>query len=55
MWNSASPAGMFMEGAFRRQLSAQIALRSFEQQIAGAQTPEDCWVVIKDAAKGIWF
>ncbi len=46
---------MFMEGAFRRQLSAQVAIQSFEQRVAAAPTPEDCWVVIRDAAKSFGF
>lgn len=42
---------MFIEGAFRRTLNTQIALQSFEQRLAGAATPDDCWRVIEDNAK----
>ena len=46
---------MFIEGAFRRQISAQIAIQSFEQRIDAASTTDDCWVVIREAAKGFGF
>lgn len=46
---------MFIEGAFRRQLSSQVALQSFEQQLTAANTPGDCWRVIEETAHDLGF
>lgn len=46
---------MFMEGAFRRQLSAQIALHSQQKQLAAAVTPEQCWDVVRNASREFGF
>ncbi len=42
---------MFMEGAFLRQLSAQVDLTGFEQALGEAATLDDCWQVIREAAE----
>jgi hypothetical protein len=46
---------MFMDGAFRRMLSVQIHLQQYEDRLAGAQTPEDCWLAINDASREFGF
>jgi len=46
---------MVIEGAFRRQLNAQLALNTIEQQLAAATTFEECWCVIRDAADQFGF
>jgi UDP-GlcNAc:undecaprenyl-phosphate GlcNAc-1-phosphate transferase len=46
---------MFLEGAFRRQLSAQIALQQYEHQLGDAGSPEECWNVIENACKEFGF
>ena len=43
-------AHMFLEGAFRRHLNARIALHGFEERLAAAETPQDCWAIIQQAA-----
>lgn len=46
---------MFVEGAFRRQLSAQIALQSQQALLSQAETPEQCWTVLRDGAQEFGF
>ncbi len=46
---------MFVEGAFRRLLSSNIALQKFQQELAAARSPDDCWVVIHAASKDFGF
>ena len=46
---------MVIEGAFRRQLNAQIALQGLERELAEADTPEHCWTVIQKASKEFGF
>ena len=38
---------MFVDGAFRRLMSAQISLQTFERDLSGAMTPEQCWEVLR--------
>ena len=38
---------MFVDGAFRRLLNNQIALRSFQDKLAAAHSPEECWATIR--------
>lgn len=42
---------MFVEGAFRRLLSSQIALQNYQQLLAAAATPAECWGVIERAGR----
>ena len=46
---------MFVEGAFRRALNTNIALRIMEERLRGAVTPDECWGVIEDSAKNFGF
>lgn len=46
---------MFMEGAFRRQLSAQIALEHYEDLLDNAADLPQCWNVIEKAAREFGF
>jgi UDP-GlcNAc:undecaprenyl-phosphate/decaprenyl-phosphate GlcNAc-1-phosphate transferase len=46
---------MFVEGAFRRQLSGQVAIRGFEAGLVAARTAEEKWEVIRDAAVRFGF
>jgi UDP-GlcNAc:undecaprenyl-phosphate GlcNAc-1-phosphate transferase len=46
---------MFIEGAFRRTLSTQLALQTFEQRLSAAPTADDCWRIIEDSAKDFGF
>jgi len=46
---------LFIEGAFRRHLTNQIALKAFEDSLRKARTPEDCWLVIREAAREFGF
>lgn len=46
---------MFVEGAFRRTLNANLALQTFEQHLATAPTPDECWTVIEHHAKEFGF
>lgn len=46
---------MLMEGAFRRALSSQVALRTFEQRLTSAPTPDECWRIIEESAKEFGF
>jgi UDP-GlcNAc:undecaprenyl-phosphate GlcNAc-1-phosphate transferase len=46
---------MFAEGAFRRHLNDQIALRAFEDAMAAAATPEDRWSAICEACRKFGF
>ncbi len=42
---------MFVDGAFRRHFSAQLALGGFEEALKKARSADDCWAAIRDAAK----
>ncbi len=46
---------MFMEGAFRRLLNTNIALRTFEESLRNAAEPDDCWQVIRSSAREFGF
>ena len=46
---------MFIDGAFRRLLNCNIALYGFEKQLQAAESPDDCWSVIQQAAQGLWI
>ena len=46
---------MFVEGAFRRALNTNIALRIMEERLRSAITPDECWDVIEDSAKNFGF
>ena len=46
---------MFMEGAFRRQLSSQVAIQDFEQKLNAANNPTECWHVIEEACRDLGF
>jgi len=39
---------MFVDGAFRRLLTHQIALRGLQDKLATAQSPDDCWETIRE-------
>ena len=41
---------MFIEGGFRRQLNARIALHGVGERLVAAETPEGCWAAIQRAA-----
>jgi UDP-GlcNAc:undecaprenyl-phosphate GlcNAc-1-phosphate transferase len=46
---------LFTEGAFRRLLDAQIALKTFEQELEAAATLEECWVALRGAYREFGF
>ena len=46
---------MFLEGTFRRMLSARINLHQYQERLAAAVTPQDCWTVIESAAREFGF
>jgi len=46
---------MFLEGAFRRQLGAQIALEHYEDLLDSAADLQQCWAVIEKAAREFGF
>lgn len=46
---------MFVQGAFRRQLSSQIDLKAFQSDLARAETTEQRWEVLKKAATTFGF
>lgn len=46
---------MFLEGAFRRLLSTQIALEHYEDLLDAAADLEPCWAVIEKAAREFGF
>jgi len=46
---------MFVEGAFRRALNSQIALKGFEDRLLQAHSLDDSWSVIETAAREFGF
>ncbi|MCC6587592.1 MAG: undecaprenyl/decaprenyl-phosphate alpha-N-acetylglucosaminyl 1-phosphate transferase [Bryobacterales bacterium] len=46
---------MFLEGAFRRALNSQIALKTFEDQLHQAVSLEESWALIHSAARDFGF
>lgn len=46
---------MFVEGAFRRTLNSQIALKGFEDRLLAAGSLEQLWMVIREAAREFGF
>jgi hypothetical protein len=46
---------MFVDGAFRRHLSNELTLRSFEDELVAATTAEECWNAIRDACRKFGF
>ncbi len=46
---------MFLDGAFRRMLSAQTNLQQYEEILGSADTPQACWSAIESAAREFGF
>jgi hypothetical protein len=46
---------LFLDGAFRRLLNAQITLQSYEERLIAAPTPMHCWEIVRDACSGFGF
>ena len=46
---------MFLDGAFRRNLNAQIALDAFDARLAAAPSPEACWDAVRAAFREFGF
>jgi hypothetical protein len=46
---------MFVDGAFRRLLKHQIALRGLEDKLATAQSPDECWETIRETYEEFGF
>jgi UDP-GlcNAc:undecaprenyl-phosphate GlcNAc-1-phosphate transferase len=46
---------LILRGGFRRELNAQLALKSFEADLSAAITAEDCWTIVKHASKDFGF
>jgi UDP-GlcNAc:undecaprenyl-phosphate GlcNAc-1-phosphate transferase len=46
---------LLLEGGFRRMVSGQLCLRSFEESLAAAETVEDFWNVIRGACVTLGF
>ena len=46
---------MFLDGAFRRLLTSQIALQSYEERLAAAPTAEECWRIVLNASRDLGF
>ena len=46
---------MMIEGAFRRQLNAQLALLSVRMNLESAAAPQDCWTLVQTAARDFGF
>src|SRR5580658_4961307 len=46
---------MFVGGAFRRHLSNELAVRSFDEALAKSSTPEERWTVICNACRQFGF
>ena len=48
-------ARMLMEGIFRRQLHAEITLRSYEGRLKAASTPEEYWAIVEQGLHEFGF
>ena len=46
---------MFVDGAFRRLLTHQIALRGLQDKLATAQSPDECWATIRETYEEFGF
>ena len=46
---------MFVEGAFRRMLHTNIALKMFEDRLRAANSIDSCWAIIEESAKDFGF
>ncbi len=46
---------MFMDGAFRRHLNAQLNLKSFTDTLDAASNPEECWRAVEAAARDFGY
>jgi UDP-GlcNAc:undecaprenyl-phosphate GlcNAc-1-phosphate transferase len=46
---------MFIDGAFRRHLNSQLALQTFEQELAAARTAAECWRAVCEACRAFGF
>jgi UDP-GlcNAc:undecaprenyl-phosphate GlcNAc-1-phosphate transferase len=46
---------MFIDGDFRRQLSSQVAIQSFADQLRSADTVDDCWAIISRTSREFGF
>ena len=46
---------MLMQGSFRNLLNAHITLRSFESKLSAANTPDECWTVLKNTYRDFGF
>jgi UDP-GlcNAc:undecaprenyl-phosphate GlcNAc-1-phosphate transferase len=46
---------MLMQGSFRNLLNAQITVGSFESKLSAANTPDECWTVLKNTYRDFGF
>jgi len=46
---------MLMQGSFRNLLNAHITLRSFETILSAANTPDECWTVLRNTYRDFGF
>jgi UDP-GlcNAc:undecaprenyl-phosphate GlcNAc-1-phosphate transferase len=46
---------MFLGGAFHKHLNNHLALRSFEEELEGATTPEERWKIVCDSCRKFGF
>lgn len=48
-------ARMLMQGSFRNLLNAHITVRSFECKLSAANTPDECWTILKNTYRDFGF
>jgi len=46
---------LLIDGAFRRLLNSHISIESFEESLAVASTPDDCWNVLRSSYRDFGF
>jgi UDP-GlcNAc:undecaprenyl-phosphate GlcNAc-1-phosphate transferase len=46
---------LFVDGAFRRLLNSHISIENLEEDLAAANTPEDCWKVLQKGYQEFGF
>jgi UDP-GlcNAc:undecaprenyl-phosphate GlcNAc-1-phosphate transferase len=46
---------MLMQGSFRSLLNSHIILRSFESKLSSANTPDECWTILKNTYRDFGF
>jgi UDP-GlcNAc:undecaprenyl-phosphate GlcNAc-1-phosphate transferase len=46
---------LLLQGGFRREVNAQLALQTFKEKLSASTSPDDCWNILEHASEAFGF